>query len=267
MTGRRFHLLSALVVALGLVLFFSDFSRFSYVRVVVRAVNTLIAPIIEFKEQTTAELREELRAYFYFVDTEKENIRLRRRLNSLLLTEKELNACLSELETLSNKLKAPIQLKRLKYRVSRVIYYDPSGFDLFIVIEGGEDKGYREGDLVVTESYVVGIIETVFGSTSRVITPFNEKFSSSAVIGVSPKKYIYKGGYPEGSLLHVSVEDKVSKGDEVYMVDVKGRIPPFLIGRVSEVRRGKDPFFKEVKVKPRVDPRAEEYVFVVRRER
>lgn len=267
MTGRRFHLLSVLVVVFGLVLFFSEFSRFSYVRAVVSMVNTLVSPIMEFKEHTVTELREELRAYLYFVDTEKENIRLKRRLNSLLLTEKELMACMSELESLSKKVGVYSHFKKLRYKVSRVIYYDPSGFDLFIVIEGGEDKGYREGDLVVTENYVVGVVETVFGSTSRVITPFNEKFSTSAVVGTSPKKYIYRGGFPKGNLLHVSVEDEVSKKDDVYMVDIKGRLPPFLIGRISDIRRGKDPFFKEVKVKPEVDPREEEFVFVIRRRR
>ncbi|RLJ71081.1 rod shape-determining protein MreC [Hydrogenivirga caldilitoris] len=265
MTGKRFHLLSILVVLLGLLLFFSELSRFSYVRAFVKVTNMLISPVIEFKEQTTAELKEELSAYLYFVEAEKENIKLRRRLNSLLLTEKELDACLSELESVSRKLRASTNFKRLNYAVSRVIYYDPSGFDLFIVIEGGEDKGYSEGDLVVTENKVVGIVETVYGSTSRVITPFNEKFSTSAVVGASPKKYIYKGGYPNGNLLHVNVEDDVAPEKDVYMVDIKEVLPPFLIGKVVKVERGRDPFFKEVKVKPEIDPRAEEYVFVVRR--
>ncbi|GEM_PF-881817 len=265
MTGKRFHLLSWLTVLLGTVLFFSEVSRFSYVRAVVRGVNTIVAPIIKFKEHITFELREELSAYLYFVNTEKENIRLRRKLNSLFLTEKELNACMSELESLSKKLKVPPKFKRLRYSVTRIIYYDPSGFDLFVIIEGGKDKGYREGDLVVTEDHVVGVIEGVLGSTSRVVTPFNEKFSSSAVAGKKLKRYIYRGGYPLGSLLHVNVGDEMSVGDEVYMVDRKGRIPPFMIGKVEKVRRGKDPFFKEVRVKPSVDPRTEEYVFVIRR--
>jgi rod shape-determining protein MreC len=265
MTDRRFHLLSGLVVLLGLILFFSEFSRFSYVRAVVKTVNQIVAPLIEFKEQLTAELREEIKAYFYFVETEKENIRLRRKLNNLLLVERELKACLMELEALSRKLNIPSHFKKMSYSLSRVIYYDPSGFDLFIIIEGGEDKGYREGDLVVTEESVVGIIETVMSSTSKVITPFNDKFSSSAVVGTNPKKYIYKGSYPLGNLLHVNVEDKIRAGDDVYMVDTRGRIPPFLLGLVEKVSRGKDPFFKEVKVKPAIDPRSQELIFVIRR--
>ncbi len=265
MTGRRFHALAILSTLLGLLLFFSELSRFSYVRELVRGVNTLTSPLLRFKEHVVSELREELGAYFHHVDVERENIRLRRRVRDLLLTEKELEACLTELDRLSKKVGLADRFGRLKYSVSRIVYYDPSGFDLFIIIKGGKDRGFREGDLVVTESAVVGVVEAVFGSTSRVITPLNEGFSSSAVLKGRGKRYIYRGGYPEGDLLHVNVEDRVRKNDEVLLTDVKGKIPPFLLGKVVRVERGKDPFFRKVKVKPAVDPRREEIVFVIRR--
>jgi len=265
MTGKRFHILSLLATALGLFLFFSNLSRFFYIREFVKAVNTLVTPLLEFKEHVFSEAKEEIGAYFRLVGVEKENIKLRRKVNSLLLSEKELKACLSELETLREKIGLTTEFGRLKYSVSRIIYYDPSGFDLFVIIKGGKDKGFKEGDLVVSERAVVGVIEPVLGSTSRVITPFNEKFSLSAVVGKRKKRYIYKGGYPLGDLLHVNVEDKVTKGEKVFLVGMKRKIPPFLIGRVEEVSRGKDPFFKRVKVKPAVDPRAEEYIYVIRR--
>ncbi len=265
MSDRRFHILSLLVSLLGLVLFFSEVSRFSYVREAVNLINNFLAPLLEFKDQTVSELKEEAKAYVYLVHTEKENIRLRRKLNSLILTDKELSACMSELEALRKTVDIPPGFVKLRYKVSRIIYYDPSGFDLFLIIEGGRDKGFREGDLVVSRSHVIGAIESVFASTSRVITPFNEKFSSSAVVGTKPKRYIYKGGFPSGELLHVKVGDKVLKGEDVFMVDIKGYIPPFLIGKVGSVERGKDPFFKKVKVEPAVDPRAEMYVYVIRR--
>ncbi len=264
MTGRRFHTLSVLSVILGLLIFFTDLSRFSYVRELAKFVNMLTAPILEFKDRTVSELKEELGAYIKNVEVEKENIKLRRRLRSLLLAEKELSACLGELEKLSEKKGIKVPLRKLDYSLSRIIYYDPSGFDLFLIIEGGKDRNFNEGDLVVSENNVIGIVESVFGSTSRVITPFNERFSSSAIVGKSPKKYIYKGGFPEGRLLHVNVEDRIKKGAEVFLVTLKDKIPPFLIGRVEKISRGKDPFFKEVKVKPAVDSRKEEYVFVIR---
>jgi len=267
MTGRRFHALALLSVSLGILIFLSDLSHISYVRSLVKLVNMAVSPVLRFKDRILAELTEELGAYLHRVDVERENIKLRRKVNSLLLTEKELRACLSELENLSEKLKIPPPFERLNYTLSRIIYFDPSGFDLFIVIEGGRDRDIREGDMVVTEDQVVGVVESVFGSTSRVITPFNEKFSLSAVVGKGSKKYIYRGGFPLGELLHVSVEDKVKEGEEVYATSLRRKFPKFVIGTVKEVLRGKNPFFKEVKVKPAVDPRSLEYVFVIRGKR
>ena len=264
MTGARFHVLSLLVTILGLIVFFSDLSRISYVRTIVSAINQVVAPVVRFKERSVSELREEISTYVHNVDVAKENVRLKRRLNSLLLTEKELAVCLIELEKLEKKLKVSSGFRKLNYVVSRILYYDPTGFDLFVIIEGGKNKGIKEGDLVVTENSVVGFVESVFGSTSKVITTYNEKFSTTAVLGAKGKRYIYRGGFPQGSLLHVGLEDEVEVGEEVYLVGVKKKIPPFLIGRGKEVRRGKDPFFKEVKVEPEAIPREEDYVFVIK---
>ena len=267
MTGRRFHLLSFLLIVLGFVVFFSDFSHVSYVRMIVSAINQVVAPVVRFKERTISELREELSAYFHEVDVAKENIRLKRKLSSLLLTEKELSACLAELERIEKKVGVSSGLKKLDYVMSRILYYDPTGFDLFVIVEGGRNKGIREGDLVVTENSVVGVVESVFGSTSRVITPYNKKFSVTVVVGMKRKKYIYRGGFPEGSLLHVNIEDKVKVGEKVYIAELRRKVPPFLVGKVREVKKGRDPFFKEVKVEPEAVPRAEDYVFVIRRGR
>ncbi len=265
MTDKNFHIFAITVVVLGLVVFLLDISRFSYVRIAVNTANTLIAPVLELKEHLAIELREELRAYLYLVSTERENIRLRRKVSTLILTQKELDACLSELENLQSKVGLSPQPRKLNYSLSRIIYYDPSGLDLFLIIEGGKDKGFREGDIVTTEHYVVGIIESVFASTSRVITPFNERFSVSAIVGSGPKRYIYRGGFPSGSLLHVKINDRIFGGEEVFMVDIKGAVPPFLIGKVGSVKRDGNPFFKSVEVKPIIDPRRERYVYVIRR--
>ncbi len=267
MTGRRFHLVSLLTVTLGLAVFLLDLSRFSYVRATVSLINRGIAPILKFKEHTVSEIKEELGAYLHRVDVEKENIKLRRELRSSLLTERELEACLAQLKEMEKKLGVASGFKRLDYITSRIVYYDPTGFDLFVIITGGKDRGLDDGDVVVTEGSVLGIVEAVFGSTSRVITPFNEKFSGTAVVGEGGKRYIYRGGYPTGRLLHVDIEDKVEVGDKVYLVSLKEKIPPFLIGTVVNVSRGKDPFFKEVQVKPESVPRREEFVFVIRRRR
>jgi len=261
----KFHALSFAVVLLGSAVFFLDISRFSYVRAFTNLINLMVAPLLKFKEHTVSELREEISVYIRHVDAERENLRLRRRLRAMLLVEKELSACMMELSRLEESLGLPKGFERLFYSSARIIYYDPTGLDLFVVIKGGKDRGFKEGDLVVTRDAVLGMIERVFGSTSRVITPFNERFSISVVVGSGRKRYIYRGSFPEGKLLHVGTDDKVLKDAKVYIAGTGKVLPPFEVGKVKEVRRGKDPFFKEVKVKPTVVPRAEDYVFVIRR--
>ncbi len=265
MNGLRFHLFTVGVVLFGLLLFFTDLSRFRYVRSAVMVFNTLVSPVLNLKEEILTQTEKKLDTYFNLVDVKKENFELRKRIQSLLLLEKELSSCERELESLKKVLKVSKVFSRLDYVVSRVVYYDPSGFDLFLIVEGGKNRGFKEKDLVVTEKEVVGFVEAVFGSTSRVVTPFSGNFSSTVILQRSGKRYIYRGGYPFGELLHVKLEDRVREGEKVFLVDPERRFPPFLLGFVERVRRGKDPFFKEVKVRPAVDPRKVDYIFVIRR--
>lgn len=267
MKGGRYHLLTFGGVVLGLTLFFTDLSRFSYVRAVVMAFNTVISPVLNLKEKILTETEEKIDIYLRTVDVKRENRELKERIRSLLLKEKELEACERELEALRKVLNISKGFSRLDYILSRVVYYDPSGFDQFLIIEGGRDRDLRERDLVVSKDRVVGFVEAVFGSTSRVVTPLSGKFSCTVVVGGRRKRYIYRGGYPLGDLLHVRIEDPVKEGDRVFLIDTEGRLPPFLLGVVEKVRRGKDPFFKEVKVRPLTDPREIEYLFVIRRGR
>ena len=266
MTERRFHLLSLLGIILGLLLFFTDVARLSFVRETVKVINTITSPLLNLKEEVINSTRRMIEIYFAMKDVREENLKLRNQVESLLMVERELSACIEELNRIKEVAGQRPVPKRVRYFLTRIIFYDPSGLDQFVIVEGGKDRKVKEGDVVVTQDYVLGVVESVYGSTSRVITPLNEKFSSSAYVKGTFKKYIYKGAYPEGRLLHVNIEDKVKEGEEVMLLDPKRRIPPFPLGVVDSVRRGKDPFFKEVLVKPLANPRKADYVFVIRRE-
>ncbi len=265
MTDRRFHLTALLAVVLGIVLFFTEVSRLSFVKEVIKVINTVTSPVLNLKEKVITTTERTVEIYFQLKDVREENVELRQKVNSLLLVEKELKSCTRELLKIQESVGISPVPPRIKYSLTRIVFFDPSGLDQFIIIEGGKDKGFREGDAVVSQDHVVGIVDTVYGSTSRVITPFNQNFSSSAYVRGKFKNYIFTGGYPLGRLLHVNVDDKILPGEEVFFLDPERRIPPFLIGIIKEVKRGKDPFFKEVVVKPATDPRRLEYVFVIRR--
>ena len=266
MTERRFHIVSLLGIVLGLLLFFTDVARFSFFRETVKVINTVTLPFLSLKEKVINNTRRIFEIYFALKDVREENVKLRNKVESLLMVERELNACISTLNELRKSLALPTLPFRIRYFVTRIVFFDPSGLDQFVIIEGGKDKKVKEGDVVVTRDHMIGVVEAVYGSTSKVITPLNEKFSTSAYVKGNFKKYIYRGSYPLGRLLHVNIEDEIKKGEEVMFLDPRRRVPPFPLGVVKEVRRGKDPFFKEVMVKPFSDPRKADHVFLIRRE-
>ena len=264
MRERRFHVSALAFVVLGLSLYLSGLPETTYVKSAVNLANTLIMPVLKFKESSVKDLKENIHAYLDLVNVRKENIRLKRELEKLLLTEGELKACVRDLEKTLNLVRFTQKIERTNYSVSRIIYYDPSGLDRFVIIEGGKDRNFQEGDLVVVEGKILGFIEQVYGSTSRVVTVFNKKLSLPSYVLPEEKRFIYKGDFPLGKLLMVRKEDPLKEGTPV-MFRLKGKLSPeFIIGEVIEVKRGDDPFFKEVKVKPSVDPRKEELVIVVK---
>ncbi|WP_461831834.1 rod shape-determining protein MreC [Aquifex sp.] len=151
---------------------------------------------------------------------------------------------------------------KAQYVVSKIIFYDPSGEDRFFIIRDGKNKDIKKGDIVVSKGYIVGIVEEVYPSTSKVITLFNEKASLLVSVDNLSRAYIYKGGRPYGKLLYVEIRDNVKEGDRVLYKDLTLKIPPFPVGKVIYTGFGQDPFFKEVRVKPFVSPRSVEFVVV-----
>ncbi len=263
MRGKKFHVTAVITLVLSFVFLSVDLSRISYISFLANMVNSLTLPIIELKEEIVESSKNFVYIYIHNINAARENIELKNKLTELILIERELEACQNELKSLSETLKIATTFKRLEYSISRIIYLDPSGFNSFFIIEGGKDKGFKEGDIVVSKDRVIGIVETVFMSTSRVITPFNKKFSLP--VQVSGKSYIYKGGFPLGKLLLVKKTDRIKKGQKVYINFRKRKFPRFLIGRVGEIEAGNNPFFKEVRILPVGDPREEDFVIVIRR--
>ena len=96
-------------------------------------------------------------------------------------------------------------------------------------------------------------MDEVYGGSSRVRTVFSKDFSISATS--KDKAYIYKGGYPYGSLLHVNLEDPLKVGDTVFLRSPSKNLPPFIIGTVVSISEEGKSFFKKVEVKPAVDVR------------
>ncbi|GAB6065320.1 rod shape-determining protein MreC [Aquifex pyrophilus] len=215
--------------------------------------------------KTEREIEEEVEKALLYIRDLKKAMKM---IGSYKKLKEELQAYrerVSQYEEILTKLEEDLDFyfpPKAKYVVSKIIYYDPSGEDRFFIIRDGKNKEIKKGDIVVSKGYIIGIVDEVYPSTSKVITLFNEKTALLVSVENLPKAYIYRGGRPYGKLMYVEIKDNVKEGDRVLYKDLTMRIPPFPVGEVIYTGFGEDPFFKEVMVKPYVSPRSVEFVVV-----
>ncbi|AAC06978.1 rod shape-determining protein MreC [Aquifex aeolicus] len=220
-----------------------------------------LSPILKVQ----AELEEEVRKGIEFLKDLKEESRLITKYNKLkeeiLIYKEKVNSYEKMLQKLEKDLDFNFPT-RADYVISKIIFYDTSGKDLFFIIRDGQNKGIKKGDLVVARGGVVGVVDEVYYSTSKVISLFNENTYLLATVNNSDKVYVYHGGYPHGELLYVDVNDTVNEGDVVLFKDLTMKVPAYKIGSVVYSGISENPFFKKVKVEPYVSPREVEFVVV-----
>ncbi len=221
----------------------------------------IFSPVIKIQREVEEEVEKSIMLFENF----KDNLRLITKLKKLQEENAILKVKLRSYKTLITKLEKDLDFyfkSEAKYTISKIIFYDPSGNDRFFIIRGGVNRGIKRGSLVVSRGVVLGVVDEVYLTTSKVITLFNEKSSLPAKVDLLDKLYIYKGDFPEGRLLYVDIEDTVPFGGKVYYKDLTLRIPEFPIGTITRVSYQNNPFFKDVRVKPLISPREVEFVVV-----
>jgi rod shape-determining protein MreC len=221
-------------------------------------INSLLMPVMELKTQTTKKVQDLVNTYVFLVDVQKKNRKLLEEVSALSLKVSELEGCKRELLQLRGIMEEP---PIVEYTLAGVVAYDPSGRDEFMLLDKGKRDGLEEGFVVAHRNVFLGIIDQVYAGTSRVRTVWSENLHVSATAG--GKNYIYRGGFPEGSLLHVPQEDELKKGEKVFLRSLK--LPPLEIGEVYGVYPSGEQFFIRVEVKPYGDVRKVDFVLVLRR--
>ncbi len=247
---------------LSVIVYFINFSTLPYLNQVYNFLRLAVYPFLELKGNIQENTKRIVETYLFLKNVSEENSRLRKEVEEYKLYKAQLLACEKDLKSLSQVMDIPFNLSRYSIVYASVIAYDPSGRDTFLLINKGQDSGISEGMLAFSGEGLVGIVDNVYGSSSRIRTVFSEEFTLSAEVG--GKAYIYKGGFPTGSLLYVKVEDEINIGDVVY-VRIPGKtFPQFKIGTVEEVYHDGKGFFKKVEVKPYLDIRRVSFLVVIR---
>lgn len=249
----RKHGLAFFFLLFSLILYFSNLSALPYFNKAYNLLGILVQPLFELRGFVVEKTKQSLNTYLFLKGVSEENQRLKSQLEECSIYRAQLLACESELINISKTIELTPEIKTYPLLYASIIAYDPSGKDTFLIINKGRSAGLKEGMLVFYGDNLVGIIDRVYGDSSRVRTVFAQEFSISALS--KEKAYIYKGGHPYGFLLYVNLEDTLEVGDVVFLRVPGKSLPRLTIGTVHKVWEEGKGFFKKVEVKPAVDIR------------
>ena len=150
---------------------------------------------------------------------------------------------------------------------ARVIARDPSPFVQAITIDRGSEDGIKEGMTLITWRGVVGRVNRVGPSSSKVLLITDTSSSISGRVQSSESRVtgIIKGR-PEGGLLmqRIPQEETLQTGETVVTSDFGGLLPEGLvIGQIVQIRRKDVDVLQEAVIEPSADMMRLERLYVL----
>lgn len=136
-------------------------------------------------------------------------------------------------------------------------------------LDKGESDGVKEGDAVIFEDNLVGVVSktTRFLSSVELIT--NSSFTLTAKTLETNALGVVKGqGGGELILDNVVLSDTLKKGDIVLSkgdveVGISGTIPNLIVGKITAVNKNPSDLFQKAKIKSNVDFSKVNKVFII----
>lgn len=191
------------------------------------------------------------------------------------LTDK-LNSATAEIATLREAQKENFSLKKdLGYKeqsdydlvAANVISFDPANIRETITIGAGKSNGIKEGDVVISEGFLVGKIVNVGDFTSKIKLISDPTSSVAANISNSLVSGVLKGRIGNGlSLEQVPQSEKVTQDDTVVTSGLGGDFPKgIVIGKVEDIQKVSGSIFQTIAIRPMVDLNKLERVMVIKK--
>jgi rod shape-determining protein MreC len=128
--------------------------------------------------------------------------------DKLLAENIQLKADQQELATLREQLRIEQARPDLAFFSAKVIGRDPSGAQLYIIIDKGSADGLQQGMAVVDPDYYVGQISEVQEHTAKVLLIGDQNASVGAMLFDSKADGIVYGRWQSGGLLTMQHVDK-----------------------------------------------------------
>lgn len=185
--------------------------------------------------------------------------------DQLLVQNTQLREKEKENETLRDMLGFKQANQSYQMLPAEVIGRDPNPLLRHVIIDRGTTDGLKTGMPVVTARGLVGQLREVNVASAKVMLITDLASAVNALTQETRANGVVQGDLNGGVLLRfVSQGDKIEKGNIVLTSGLGGRFPKrIVIGQVQEVRRADVETFQTAVIRPSVDFRTLEQVFVI----
>lgn len=199
-------------------------------------------------------------------ELKKENENLIRENRELLAAKARMEETGKENEVLRQQLKL---LPRDKFNLegANVISQDFYGKGDWLEINKGKTSGIeKEMPVIVDSGILIGTIEEVYSTTSKVILLNNSQSTINVIDLKTNSKGVVKGEYGLGIIMDMVLQsDSLNKGDEIVTSGVGKNFPQGLfIGRVEAIGTSPDRLFQKAVIASPVDFSNLKFVFVIK---
>lgn len=153
------------------------------------------------------------------------------------------------------------------YTLAKVIGFSPDNWNESFFIDKGKSDNVKKGDLVVSNGYLIGIVEIIGNYSSEVMSISNRNFKISARTRKTQEIVFFQGlENRKGILKYVRPEQDIRVGDILETTVVNfGSTEGIPIGIIRKIAPKEGEFFREVEVETFYYPYNLNYVLVVRR--
>lgn len=202
--------------------------------------------------------------YVSLVGVKKENKKLRQAVTELMAE----NNNLREENILGERLKNILNYKDntpYKTIAANILGYNLDSWTRTLTINRGRTDGIVKDLAVISTSGIVGRIIEVNKNSSKVLLNSDIRSNIDVMVQRTRVKGVAEGNGTNGlSLKYIKQGDDVRPGDLLITSGISGVFPRGLaVGEVTRIDLGRDNFFKNIEVMPKVDIQRIEDVLVV----
>ena len=251
-----------------LVLFVLGIAFFALSGYMAKAIDRVLAPVIRVQSTLTERLTFVVNLFTVSQDEVQlaaENEALKNQVAELQSRIIELQRNLNEADILYALLGFARSSPGEQYIPAKVIGRDPSPFLKYILIDQGSDQGIRAGMPVVTNKGLVGKIEAVTASASRVkLITDSTSMINAVVVDVDADCMLQGSITGDVTIEMVSQDVKLEPGQVIQTSGLGGDFPAdFIIGQVLNVNQINNEIFQSASVLPAEDFNSLQAVLVV----